>query len=136
MAQNLSPNFQQLTNLYLMRGRKQRGTAIFVLSREFRVSIFGHTITVPANFETDFSSVPRGFRWLVSVVDGIEGSVIHDFLYRIGHDNIDRDMADRILTEIDKESVKWYRRIPKWIGVRVGGAFTWNKARSNALGLS
>ena len=125
----MKANFQQLTNLYLTRGRKQRGTANFVLSREFRVSVFGHTITVPANFETDFSSVPRGFRWLVSVVDGIEGSIVHDFLYRIGQDGIDRELADKILTEIDKVSVKWYRRIPKLIGVRVGGWWTWHKAR-------
>lgn len=117
-----------LTSLYLKRDKEQIGTAIFVLTKEYRVEVLGHTITVPAGFTTDFSSVPRMFRWLVSVVDGLEGSVVHDFLYRIPGEH-SRAFADDVLAAMDRDQMGWLRRNAKYLGVRAGGWYTWRQTR-------
>jgi len=117
-----------LTGLYLQRDRKQRGTAIFVLSKEYRVVVDGVTITVPAGFESDLNSVPRGFRWLVSVTDGIEGAIVHDYLYRIPNGHT-RAWSDRVLRLMDKDNINWLQRNVKQLGVRAGGWWTWRQTR-------
>ena len=123
-----------LTNLRLVRYKDQRGGADFVLTHEFVVivrvagSLNGVRICVPAGFETDLNSVPRGFRWLVSVVDGIEGAIVHDFLYRVPGKH-GRAWADEGLATMDKDQIGWLTRNVKWLGVRAGGWFTWRKMR-------
>lgn len=117
-----------LTDLHLVRYRDKRDNAQFVLSKEYRVVAFGVTITVPAGFKTDFSSVPRGFRWLVSVTDGIEGSIVHDRLYRLPG-TYTRSFADSVMEAMDRQQLGWFRRKSKWLGVRAGGWYTWRRAR-------
>lgn len=137
-----------LTDLNLTRHRYSTG-AEFTLATEFRVSIDGVIYTVPANFKTDLASVPRLFRSAVSVVSAIEGSILHDFFYRIPG-KIARAMADKILYQMARFQLRpkgkptglWGRiRRPFQIasaettaaimygGVRAGGWFTWRQAR-------
>lgn len=120
---------EYLTDLHLIRYREKRKGAQFILSREYRVVVDGHLITVPAEFHTDLASVPRLFRGLVSVVDAIEGSIIHDFLYRIPGEH-DRAWADKVLEAMAAEQgASWVRRKMMWLGVRAGGWYTWRQKR-------
>lgn len=59
-------------------------------------------LTIPGGFATDLMSIPRGFRNLISKLDGVEASVIHDFLYSTHA--MERKAADRILYSALKRS--------------------------------
>ena len=117
-----------LTPMLLARYQKQRGSAIFVTTHEFRVIVKGITITVPAGFETDFGSVPRLVRWAVSVVDGLEGSLVHDFLYRVPGSHT-RAWSDEVMTTLDIGQMAEWRREVKYQGVRAFGQPSWDNAR-------
>lgn len=125
---NMISNVTYLTRLDTYRDKEQHGTANFILSKEFRVVVFGVTITVPAGFATDFNSVPRLFRWMVSRTDGVEGAVVHDYLYNTP-DIYSRGWADDVLNEMDKDQINPIIRVVKNTGVRVGGWKRWNEVR-------
>ena len=91
----------------------------------------GHSdvFIVPADFVTDFGSVPRYLRWLVPAYGrGKKAYVLHDYLYRSGE--VPRDDADGIMRRVMRElrstkPVRWMA----WLGVRVGGGAAWKKYR-------
>lgn len=57
------------------------------------------TITVPAGFETDFASVPKGLWWLLPPTGKYgKAAVIHDYLYRT-HGYSSKIVADAIFYE-------------------------------------
>lgn len=92
--------FQQKTPIYLRRDitPPAPGT-IFVLDQPFEVWVEdadgkGWTFIVPAGFETDLASVPRAFRWVASTTDGIEASILHDYVYETRC--LSRDLADQL----------------------------------------
>ena len=100
-----------------------------------------HTVTVPAGFVTDLTSVPR-FAWMVLPPDGpsVKAAVIHDFLYATSGTGswkrhptaitrerpYSRPEADNILREaLKNRGVGVLRRNIIWVAVRVGGARGW-----------
>ena len=90
----------------------------------------GRHITVPAGFETDFASVPVGFRWLVPVV-GRHGkaAVLHDWLYASGY-LPRRRQADAVFFEaMTVLGVRPWRKWLIWAAVRAFGWRRWRKAR-------
>ncbi len=73
---------------------------------------------VPEGTYTDFASIPRGFRWLISRVGKYgRAAVLHDFLceYKI----VRRKRADQLFLEAMKLlGVGWFKRRSMYFGVR------------------
>ena len=106
----------------------------FQLIEEFRYEVpdTKEIISVRAGFRTDFASIPRFLRRIITGVDkSRKPSVVHDWLYR---NNIgDRKRADAIFRIAMKEAgMGWIRHLV-YYGVRAGGGIAW--ARSS-LGVS
>lgn len=80
-------------------------------------------IEVPAGFDTDFASVPRGL-WNLVPPDGpyTPAAVIHDWLYR--HSHLDRKTCDAVFLEAMKvcQTPLWQRTLI-WSAVRAFGKF-------------
>ena len=103
-------------------------------------------VVVPEGYLTDFASVPRGL-WNIFPPTGAYGkaAVVHDFLYqqRIVHTNVNnaqyfgkyyvsRSQADKIFLEaMNVLGVRWWPRVPVFLGVRAGGWVSWNKYRED-----
>jgi uncharacterized protein Usg len=71
------------------------GLSILIAELHYRIPGTESIIAVPIGFETDFASIPQGFRWLITWQDNTrKPSVVHDYLYRrkIGT----REWADKI----------------------------------------
>lgn len=93
-------------------------------------AIANRTILVPAGFQTDLASIPRGL-WNVLPKSGPydKAAVIHDFLYR--YNGCTRAQADGILGEAMQASgVSGWQRWTILLAVRIGGQGIWNKHRA------
>ena len=86
-------------------------------------------VRVPSGATTDFASVPRFLRWLISKVGNhVRGAIFHDALYRIpeirdGLLRIEADQLLRIVAIADK-TPRWKARCMYW-GVRMRGKKAW-----------
>jgi hypothetical protein len=97
------------------------------------------TITVPAGFRFDLSSVPRALWWLIAPFElSIAAPLLHDFLYLHGSlppaGSVDpprtytRADADRIFVEImQAEGVPAWRRLLGYAAVRLFGRNAWRR---------
>ena len=95
------------------------------------------TITVPAGFEFDLSSVPRAFWSFIAPFElSIAAPLLHDFLYRYGGKlppgsvtpprSYTRAEADRMFREIMRaEGVSVWRRTLAHAATRVFGGSAW-----------
>lgn len=93
----------------------------------------GWVLAVPVGFETDFASIPRGFRWLtVRDAETAAAATVHDYLYREVHPP--REIADRMMRYImvvtDTHKV---RRILIYRGVRLGGWAAYREHEGRAI---
>ena len=89
-------------------------------------------IVIPAGFESDGASVPRIFWRLIfppTDTRAIRAAVFHDYIYRCQPEGWTRPDADsafrRLLIEDGMERLRSWAA---WIGVRIGGAWAWEKA--------
>jgi len=100
----------------------------FVVDREFSyISNIGSIWRVPKGTNTDFASIPRGFRWLISRV-GKYGmcAVFHDWLCESGV--VARKKADKLFLEsMENKGVNWFRRRLMYFGVRAYSIITFKK---------
>jgi hypothetical protein len=95
------------------------------------------TITVPAGFRFDLSSVPRALWWLIAPFElSIAAPLLHDFLYLHGSSpplgSVDpprtytRADADRVFVELMRaEGVPAWRRLLGYAAVRLFGGNAW-----------
>ena len=76
---------------------------------------------VPADFLTDFSSIPRPARSVIPVLGKQnKASVLHDWFYAIK--KVSRDKADKIfLAAMRASGVSWVKRTAMYLAVRAGG---------------
>lgn len=86
-------------------------------------------IEVPADFVTDFASVPR---WPLTFAllgqYGHAAAVLHDWLYTTGQ--LSRTDADRVfLNALRSCGIARWRSWLMFSGVRIGGASRYNKER-------
>jgi hypothetical protein len=83
------------------------------------------TVVVPRFFRTDFASIPRGLRWLVTGHgDTRKPAVIHDYLYRHGIGT--KKAADNIFnTAMKEEGVPAWKRRLIYRAVSWFGGFSW-----------
>ena len=116
-----------LTDLYLLRKRKQSKSVFAVLEKEYRVSIDDEVITVPAGFETDLASIPRRLRGIVSLDRGVEAAIIHDWLYakNIGT----RKKADEIFKRLLDATEGFATANAMYWSVRLFGWGPWKRAQ-------
>lgn len=93
----------------------------------FRVTWSDGEHVVPAGLHTDLASIPRGFRWLVSVVgQWARASVVHDDLYVRQPAGWTRYDADRLFYELMRaEGVAPWRAWVMYGAVRAGGWWLW-----------
>ncbi len=130
-------------------GRDQPGNSWRLLHPyDFRVKVeldgivAWEAYVVPTNFETDFASVPRLFRGIVSKIGKhAEAAVIHDWMYvarkrgakqtdagikLTGNDmwRFERRFADDVFNAAMKAAgVGWLKRRTMWAAVRLAGGF-------------
>ncbi len=85
----------------------------------------GFLVHVPAGFETNFASVPRGLWWLISPT-GRHGkaAVVHDYLYSTHC--YSKIIADAIFVEaMEVLGVSRWKRNAMWKAVRLLGKKAW-----------
>ncbi len=104
----------------------------FELAEEFEFyydwSDYRQSYTVPEGFKTDFASIPKVFRAVLSPI-GLHGkaAVLHDYLCEYGY--ITRKKVDQIFLEAMKVlGVGWLRRTVMYGGVRAFSIVTRAKA--------
>lgn len=87
----------------------------------------GFKISVPIGFKTDFASVPRLFRGVISTTGQFNGAaVVHDFCCE--SKIVSRKRADRIFLEAMKAlDVSWLKRRAMYSGVRAYSIATFKK---------
>jgi len=81
----------------------------------FTMSVDGSTtiVTVPAGFETDFSSIPAFARPLYRFDSVDLAGCCHDLAYRVG---VPRDVADKIWQIVARSGKRRVGRIRGWLG--------------------
>lgn len=98
------------------------------LVRPLRIVTRTHTFTVPADFVTDFASVPRLF-WALFPPFGkfTIAAVAHDHLYAGGERGVTRKEADRVFLEIMVgDGTQVWRALIMYRMVRWFGRSSWN----------
>lgn len=85
-------------------------------------------LVVPAEFCTDFASIPRPLQGFLDAVNDVApAAVVHDFLYTSQMFE-SRAMADQIFFDaLRANGVGWMRARTLWAGVRLGGWIKWGK---------
>ena len=82
---------------------------------------------IPENTNTDFATIPKGFRWMISRVGKYgKAAVLHDWLceYKI----VSRKKADKLFLEAMKVcGVGWFKRRTMYMGVRTYSIVTFKK---------
>lgn len=88
-------NIRWIEDLHLVRYRDSREDRMFHLAASYTVLYerdgIDETYTVPRNFATDLSSVPRAARWFADAISSIEPSVVHDAKIRFEDNRDDGD---------------------------------------------
>ena len=90
----------------------------------------GFEITVPAGFETDFSSVPRiPLAYWLTGGKAKKAAVVHDWLYSLGAGS--RIWCDDVYCALAKLGrISGWRRGLMWAGVRLGGGSHFGRTRA------
>jgi len=89
-----------------------------------------YSVWVPAEFTTDFASIPRFFWRLIPPSTGIEAAVIHDYLYR------ERVFARHVCDAIFRDALKTCGVGPStrwlmWAAVRMAGRLAYGTSDGN-----
>ncbi len=143
MTKPLVENFRFHTGLWTYR-LKDRSVGLapgveplVIVGKDYRVSFrlngVERDIIVPIGLATDFASVPRVFRFLVSRIGRYtEAALLHDFLYgfRVLRRGLfpytgiwTRELADQLfLVAMKASNVSWIVRTMMYRAVRLGGA--------------
>lgn len=86
----------------------------------------GFEIEVPAGFQTDFNSVPRGLWNFFPPWEYPEAGVVHDYLY-VTPGSITRREADAVHRRIlELKGCSRWKRWAAWLGIRTFGRGYWN----------
>ena len=105
-----------------------------MLTRTFVAEWEGVTIRVPRGFGSDGSSVPSFARGIVDRMDGIEASVVHDFLYETHKKSkaFADDLFDAMLSE--NPDISWGQRQLMVAAVKTFGDQAYFKTETPAVG--
>lgn len=89
-------------------------------------------IKVSAGFVTDFASIPRFLRGILSPwsLRAILASILHDYLLTHPRDDFNRKSIDRaFLSEMEKNGMSWRGRYLRYAGVRIGSGRAYKEFR-------
>jgi hypothetical protein len=115
-----------LTDLDVREVNEVGGLWKLLAPLDYESDLLGKTVVVPADFVTDFASVPRlPFVYLTQGGKGNKAAVVHDWLYST--QAVDRKTADQVLREALAAS--GYSGFTAWLfyaAVRVGGGSHWD----------
>lgn len=106
------------------------GGKFLLLIDEYTFTAYDKTITIPANFESDGSSVHWAFSRIVPRLYGTAtAAIIHDAIYRhMHHYGFTREQADDIYRIIlIRHGFSLGRAKIAWSALRVGGDPAWRK---------
>jgi hypothetical protein len=127
MSQFITP----LDTRKLGPGPQGRSTYKLLAPLVYRSDLLDAFITVPADFVTDFASVPRlPLMFMVTGDRAHEAAVLHDWLYTVHcHDGreVSRAEADAVFREavaVSEESASLAALM--YAGVRIGGGHAWD----------
>jgi len=103
----------------------RNGDSMVLAQFRYREPNTSGVIDVPIGFITDFASIPRLLRPIITGNDNTKmPAVIHDYLYRKGIGG--RKDADKIfLMAMGENGVPWWKRRMAYTGVRAGGWVSW-----------
>ena len=104
------------------------------LKRALIYRIDGMQYIVPTGFVSDYSSLPAFYRPFVSFDKVDYAGVMHDYAYKTRFDKrtMTRKQADtiwRLVARHGTNSASWAIAWSGYIGLRIGGWYTWNKYR-------
>ena len=134
-----NPNFPlPLRGEIFNKGRRIRLLAPFIYEDKEK----GLIISIPEGFESDYNSVPWGLWNLLPPWEYPEAAVVHDWLYKHpqgfykgpGSDELffSRRECDDIHRRIlHLLGAPWAKRQAMWLGIRAGGAHSWNRYRNS-----
>lgn len=109
-----------------MTGKCDDGRPLFTLQEPFPFAINGKWRIIPAGFEFDYASVPRGL-WNTFPPDDPDysaASLVHDWLY--AGEYFPREFNDHVFLSLMRLSgVSAIKRALMFAAVRIGGAFTY-----------
>ncbi|WP_417392543.1 DUF1353 domain-containing protein [Gimesia sp.] len=103
------------------------------LLRPLKVKVDENEITVPADFVSDFSSLPRLNQILIDTARVELAGVIHDRLYATGQ--FTRCESDTIWRRTAQSGESHANLLQAWLGwllIRLGARFAWNRARKKS----
>ena len=126
---------QFLTELHVARlsGQFKEGRALWRLLAPLRYQSdkLGEEIAVPADYVTDFASVPRlPLTYLMAGDTAHEAAVIHDWLYTphaVNGKPVTRAQADAVFREAIGVSDHKAPGALMWLAVRLGGGGSWSR---------
>ncbi len=114
---------------------------VWVLFEKCSYQTAGHTITAPANYETDLASIPRIF-WSILAPEelSLAAPLFHDLIYRCGgslpQDGLNpfdgklyerKEVDDLFLELMKKAKIPRWKRTAAYLAVRGFAAFAWKK---------
>jgi hypothetical protein len=108
----------------------EKGSRCFQLIRPFRFIVDKDLIEIPAGFYTDWASTGPA----ASIISPIDSTICrpalaHDFLYFVGWLN-SKTACDKVLANgMLVEGAPMWKRTIVYIGVLIGGLYTWRRYR-------
>lgn len=94
----------------------------------YRIVVCDELYEIWPTFNTDFSSVPQAFAWIVRWSKIDLAGLVHDFLYRQQFTTRKKaDKAWRKIAQHGENKANMAQAWTCWAGLRVGGWIVWNK---------
>ncbi len=129
---------EDLPRVILTRDEAKR---VWVLFEKCSYQTADHTITAPANYETDLASIPRVFWTIVAPEElSLAAPLFHDLIYRCGgslpEDGLnpfdgklfERKEADDLFLELMKKAkIPRWKRTAAYLAVRGFAGFAWKQ---------
>lgn len=112
-------------------GTYKIGKRLWILSQDFVVRTPRGIFVVPRGYITDHASVPQLFWSIIPPVASslAEGSIIHDYFYSKGTEDVPRKFADECLKEIAKvKGNEWFKANAAYRAVRVASGGLYKKS--------
>ncbi len=134
----IAADIGDLPRVVLTRDEAKR---VWVLFEKCSYLTAGHTITAPANYETDLASIPRVF-WSILAPEelSLAAPLFHDLIYRCGgnlpEDGLNpfdgkvferKEVDDLFLELMKKAKIPRWKRTAAYLAVRGFAGFAWKE---------
>ena len=108
----------------------RQGAKCFQLINPYRFILNHDLIEVPKGFWTDWASVGLAASIISPIAPAIcRPALGHDFLYFCGYADSQRVCDEFISEGMRVEGAPWWKRAIVFLGLTIGGRFTWDRYR-------